>query len=115
MDIAVLCQHLNIPPESEIAVLRFALEDWGRELRFDCRATPPDGTALAFALWFHDCRDLRWRFFTHHEGESAALVDLLLGTGQHRKPANLLTEAFGATVLYGGWEATVATRTRKSG
>ena len=103
MDLDRLTTSLSIPPESTIVVLGLDLSDWGRVLRLPCRYTTPTGETGAFALVFDDCREMRWRLYTHYQGETPALVDLAFGTDAHRKPATILTDAFGLSLLYGAY------------
>lgn len=103
MDLPKLCAELTIPNDSEIAIVGYALLDWGRQVRLDCRSHTPDGVDGTFAWWFDDVREMRWRLYTHYQGERPALVDLSLGTGAQRKPAQLLTEAFALSLLYGSY------------
>ncbi len=93
----------GLPEHAALDVLAVHLEDWGRSLRLVCRAHLPTGELRLFDLIFSDCRDLRWRAYVHHHGQTAALVDIALGSGDHRKPAHLLTDAFGVSILYGAY------------
>ncbi|MCA9905329.1 MAG: hypothetical protein KC547_15840 [Anaerolineae bacterium] len=106
MDLARLTEVLTIPAESTFVVLGLDVQDWGRVLRLPCRYTTPDGASGAFALIFDDCREMRWRLYTHYQGDTPALVDLTLGTAAHRKPAHILTDAFGISLLYGEFRVT---------
>lgn len=101
MDLAKLCAELDIPADSAIFVTGYDLLDWGRQVRLDCLYHAPDGVEAVFVWWFDDVREMRWRLYIHHQGERAALVDLSLGTGAQRKPAQLLTDAFALSLLYG--------------
>lgn len=101
MDLERLAEMLAIAPESTVVVLGLDVSDWGRALRLPCRYTTPDGAMGAFDLVFDDCREMRWRLYTHYQGETPALVDLAFGTDAHRKPATILTDAFGISLLYG--------------
>lgn len=101
MDLIVLNQLLAIPAESTFVVLGLDVQDWGRVLRLPCRYTTPSGDSGAFDLMFDDCREMRWRLYTHYQGDTPALVDLAFGTAAQRKPAHILTDAFGVSLLYG--------------
>jgi hypothetical protein len=101
MPVDNLTSSLQIPDESTIVLLGLRVEDWGRTLVLPARFRTPDGVEGAFTITLTDCREMRWRLYAHHQAEGAALVDFALGTPQHRKPANVLSEAFGLTVLYG--------------
>ncbi len=103
MDLDRLAESLSIAPESSIVVLGLDVADWGRLLRLPCRYTTPTGEIGAFELIFDDCREMRWRLYTHYQGETPALVDLAFGTNAHRKPAHVLTDAFGISLLYSEW------------
>jgi hypothetical protein len=92
---------LDLPADGTVEVLAVHLDDWGRSLRLVCRTHVKTGDARPFALVFSDCRDMRWRIYAHHSGQTAALVDIVLGSGDHRKPAHLLTDAFGVSIVYG--------------
>ena len=56
----------------------------------------------------HDCRDIQWRVYAHLKlpddptmsVAATSLVDVRLGSDQHRKPLHMLTDSFGITVTY---------------
>ncbi|MBZ0275373.1 MAG: hypothetical protein K8I60_04480 [Anaerolineae bacterium] len=106
MDRSMIARVLDAWPSGAFWIDAVQVLDWGARLVFDCRYQP-DGTdkMMTFQLVLNDCRDLRWRVYAHSGGSGpVTLVDIRLGTDQHRKPANILTDSFGLTVLYGSQE-----------
>ena len=92
--------HSLLKVEPTIALTLRAVQwlDWGRTLVFDISA----GAAGTFALRFDDCREMRWRIYAHEtEGEVTAIVDFAPGRDAHRSPAQVLTERFGLSLVYG--------------
>ena len=75
--------------------------EWGRELRLDCVYRLGDGEAR-LTIRFRDCREMRWRVYVHGEvTDESAVADLRLGRNGHRSQAQVLTEHFGVSVVYG--------------
>jgi hypothetical protein len=108
MDKLTLCERLNVRPYGTFWVTELHIFDWGAEIMLDCQYDPGAPDALvAFRLILRDCRDLNWRVYAHlkHPEDTTLpatlLVNIRLGHDQHHKPFNLLTDAFGLTVLYG--------------
>ena len=96
-----LHEALGLPLDAALHIDAMHAGMWGRDLTFACRAALPDGATVAFRVTFADCREARWRFYAHDDAPSTALVQIALGSGAHRKPAQMLTDAFALSVLYG--------------
>ena len=89
---------LNINPTNALTLLVVKWVDWGRTLIFNISA----GEAGTFTLRFDDCREMRWRIYAHEtQGEVTPIVDFAPGRDAHRSPAQLLTERFGLSLVYG--------------
>ncbi len=108
MDQAKLCEAIGIQQGGSFFIIDLGFLNWGQEIRFNCRYEPPESGAIVyFEMRLKDCRDLQWRVYAHltlPEGSMpppAALVNLRLGSSQHRKPFQMLTDSFGITILYG--------------
>lgn len=98
-----LRDQLGLASGAVITLERMTFEQWGKYVVF----AAVSGEA-AFRLNFADVRDLRWRTYVMGEGGEAdtgfstsALVDFSFGRDQHRSPAQLLSEHFGASLFYG--------------
>jgi hypothetical protein len=103
MERAAIARALNAWPSGAFWIDTVQIGGWGATLTFACRYQP-DGTdaMLSFRLVLAECRDIHWRVYAHvNGGGPVALADIRLGSDQHRKPANILTDSFGLTVLYG--------------
>ncbi len=103
MERSVIARALDAWPSGAFWFDGVQIGEWGATLTFACRYQP-DGTdkTLSFHLVLRECRDIHWRAYAHVSGNGpVALADIRLGSDQHRKPANILTESFGLTVLYG--------------
>lgn len=92
---------LELPETSPIQLLRLDLGLWGRDLIFACQAE-----SQSFQLHFADCSESRWRHYLHHEATEAAfppseLLNFRMGRNQGRSPAQILTEHFGLSLIYG--------------
>jgi|FLYN01.1.fsa_nt_gi hypothetical protein len=103
MDKLKIAEALGSHPYGVFWIQALRLEGWGRDLVFECVYEPGGPSQpVPFLLTLKDCREMRWRVYAHADGlPSASIVNIILGTGQHRKPANILTDYFGLTVLYG--------------
>ena len=89
---------LKVAPTTALTLRAVQWLDWGQTLVFDISA----GTAETFALRFDDCREMRWRIYAHESGgEETAIVDFAAGRDSHRSPAQVLTERFGLSLVYG--------------
>lgn len=109
MDTLKLTEQLELHPYGALTIDALHIRQWGQQITLTCTYDPGEpGKPAQFDLIFNDCRDLRWRVYSHNlgttQGDSPAptpVVNLTLGTGGHRKPANILTDSFGLSVLYG--------------
>jgi len=105
MDKLKIADALKMHPFGHFTINTMQIEDWGRDLVFDCVYDPgAPGKPTPFQLQICECREIRWRVYIHaRNGETlpaAHIVNFNLGTHQHRKPLNLLTDHFGLTALY---------------
>jgi hypothetical protein len=108
MDRLKLCEALDVPAGGAFWVKELRLLRWGNEVVFVCvyeldtaeRTTP-------FHIILEDCRELQWRVYVHlKHPEDATLpatgmVNIQLGSGDHRKAMHILTDSFGLSVSYG--------------
>ncbi|MBA3869128.1 MAG: hypothetical protein H0X30_08235 [Anaerolineae bacterium] len=108
MDKIRLSEMLGLPATGTFQVKSIALDGWGSSLRFDCLYQVPSPTTITtFTLQLSECRELQWRVYAHlkHPEDqtlpTATLVNLRLGSDNHRKPLHVLTDFFGLTVSYG--------------
>jgi hypothetical protein len=108
MDKVRLSEMLGLQPTGTFQVKAIALDGWGSTLTLDCLYEVPSPAAITpFTLHLMDCRELQWRVYAHlkHPEDqtlpTATLVNLRLGSDNHRKPLHLLTDFFGLTVNYG--------------
>ena len=103
MDKLKIAEALNSHPYGAFWVHDLRLVGWGKDVVFECVYEPGGPSKpVPFLLTLKDCREMRWRVYAHADGSpTASIVNISLGTGQHRKPANILTDYFGLTVLYG--------------
>jgi hypothetical protein len=103
MDKLKLAEALGSHPYGVFWIHDLRLVGWGQDLVFECVYEPgAPSKPVRFQLVLKDCREMRWRVYSHADGATpASIVNIAFGTGQHRKPANILTDAFGLTVLYG--------------
>lgn len=89
--------------EGAIVLLGMDWLGWGQTLIFNCDLRN-EGETHAFTWRFVDCRETRWQHYAHSDATEAfpatELVNLRIGQGQHRKPAQLLTAHFGLSVSY---------------
>lgn len=100
MDKAKLAEALGVESHGGFHISGFQLSNWGNNLILTGEYIGEP--AIPFQIRLEDCRELQWRVYAHAAAQpSAALVNLRLGTDQHRKPLVMLTDAFGLTVLYG--------------
>ena len=108
MDKIRLSEMLGLQQPGTFQIKAIALDGWGSTLKLDClyeSSTPAQITP--FILRLNDCRELQWRVYAHlkHPEDqtlpTATLVNLRLGSDNHRKPLHLLTDFFGLTVSYG--------------
>ena len=108
MDKIRLSEMLGVQGSGVFQVKAIALDGWGSSLTLDCfyEATAP-ASITPFKLRLQDCRELQWRVYAHlkHPEDqtlpTATLVNLRLGSDNHRKPLHVLTDFFGLTVNYG--------------
>jgi hypothetical protein len=108
MDKPKLCDMLGAHPYGTFWVRDVHLFDWGSEIVLDCLYEPgTPGKPVPFQLILKDCRDLNWRVYAHlkHPEDAslptATLINIRLGTDNHRKPLTMLTDFFGLNVSYG--------------
>jgi hypothetical protein len=101
MNRATILRLLELQEDSPIHLLRLDMQLWGRNLVFTCQAQN-----ILFYLIFSDCSESRWRHYLHHESSPEAfppseLLNFRIGRNQGRSPAQLLTEHFGLSLVYG--------------
>lgn len=107
MDTGKLAGLLNAPAGGIFSVRNIQLLSWGNDLTLECLYEPIGAAAIRFQMNLKDCRELQWRVYAHlkHPEDKtlpvATLVNLRLGTDNHRKPLHMLTDFFGLTVTYG--------------
>lgn len=113
VDRGKIINTLGLISGGTVAITDVMLSQWGRELIFECHylTVQPDGTfdpAVVFRLIFRDCREFKWRSYAHialsEFGEISLrteMVEIALGSGSHRRDANMLTNHFAATISYG--------------
>lgn len=105
MDKLKIAEALGSHPYGAFWIQAMRVDGWGRDLAFDCLYEPgAPSKPVPFQLTLKDCREMRLRVYAHADGTgmpAASIVNISLGTGQHRKPANILTDYFGLTVSYG--------------
>jgi hypothetical protein len=113
VDRGKIIDALGLITGGTFAITDVKLSGWGRDLIFECHYSTlqPDGTpdpAVIFRLIFRDCREMKWRSYAHialsELGEIAnrtEIAEIALGSGGHRRDANLLTSHFAATISYG--------------
>src|SRR5690349_3915935 len=106
MDKPKLAERLGAPPDGSFQINDMQLLGWGSDIVFVC-VYQAEAAHIPFQMILHDCREMHWRIYAHPGSSDdqtrppAALVNLRLGSDQHRKPLNMLTDYFGLTVLYG--------------
>lgn len=101
MNRPIILQHLDISEDSPIHVLSLETRLWGRDLLFNCRAADRE-----FRLCFLEISESRWRHYLHHEASHlpylpTELLNFKLGRSEGRSPAQILTEHFGLSLIYG--------------
>lgn len=108
MDQTTLGSAIGVQPGGTFFISDMRFVNWGQEIVFRCHYELPDaGEIVHFQIRLQDCRDLQWRVYAHLSIPGglaqpfAALVNLRIGTNQHRKPFQMLTDSFGVTILYG--------------
>lgn len=113
MDRGKIIDALGLVPGGDFHITDLQIVQWGRDVIFVCEyaTMQPDDTpddVVEFQLCFRDCRDLRWKTYAHialaETGTVASrteIVEMALGSGSHRRDANLLTTHFAATISYG--------------
>jgi hypothetical protein len=117
-DLEKLFTALGLPTDSRLMINRLDTLGWGHVLHFQCVALHPDAdaadtldaahaeTATPLTLHFDDCRELRWQLYTHALRVSETpfprteVINFSIGQSRHRKPALLLSDHFGLTVVY---------------
>jgi hypothetical protein len=73
-------EQLNLEPDSAIYITAMRVNDWGRELVFECSAADD----VTFRLIFRDCREIKWRVYVHATMQAHAhLGEARLGRGDH--------------------------------
>jgi len=106
MDKPQLAEKLGLPPGGVFQITDMQWVGWGSDMIFEC-LYEVEGDNIPFQMILKDCREQHWRVYAHVEaGENgkrpaAALVNLRLGSDQHRKALNMLTDFFGLTIFYG--------------
>jgi hypothetical protein len=106
MDRGTVCERLGMPLGGTFWIKDVHFFGWGNEVVFDWHYDAPGGPSVPFQMVLQDCRELQWRVYAHlqHPEDrtlpATALVNLRLGTEGHRKPLQVLTDAFALTVLY---------------
>lgn len=108
MDKLKIAEMLGAHPYGAFWVKDIHLFQWGGEVVLECLYEPGAPAApIPFQLVLHDCRDLQWRAYVHlkHPEDrtlpATSIVNVRLGSADHRKPLHLLTDSFGLTVSYG--------------
>lgn len=97
MGLEVLYEALGVPEGSPMQLTDVWVGAWGRDLVLEGECGD-----VRFELAFDDCREMRWRVYTHeNDGEPTALVDFAAGRDEHRSPAQMLTDTFALTLWYG--------------
>jgi hypothetical protein len=98
---APILDALGAEPGGKLVIRQLDVNDWGRTLRLHCTYYETS-RSLAFEWTFADCRELKWRVYVHDApGLEAVVVGLAPGRGEHRSPAQLLTDVFGLSLVYG--------------
>lgn len=113
MDLQLLVEKLGLVTGGGLSIVDIQMVQWGRSLVFGCvyrtvsQGAPPDAP-VHFSLVFNDCREIRYKVYAHighHEsGEVTSVADvaeMMLGQGNHRRDAHILTNHFGVTLSYG--------------
>jgi hypothetical protein len=108
MDQPKLCELVGVQPGGTFFMSEMSFLNWGQEISFKAHYEAPESSEIIyFQIKLQNCRDLQWRVYAHstlaedRTPPPAALVNLRLGTNQHRKPFQMLTDSFGITILYG--------------
>jgi hypothetical protein len=108
MDKLKIAEILGAHPYGAFWVKDIHLFSWGNEVVFECLYEPGAPAApIPFQLVLHDCRDIQWRVYAHLKPPedrtlpATSMVNVHLGTADHRKPLHMLTDSFGITVAYG--------------
>lgn len=101
MNRPLILRLLNLAENSPIQIVNLESHLWGRDLLFVCHAEK-----LNFRLAFLECSEARWRHYLHHEASNEAfipteLLNFKLGRSQGRSPAQILSEHFGLSLVYG--------------
>jgi len=113
MDRQKIIDMLGLIPGGGLSITDMQMVQWGRDVVLECRyLTAPMNAApddpVLFRLIFHECREIKYKVYAHigqHEQgkvtEVADVAELMLGQGNHRRDANILTNHFGITISYG--------------
>lgn len=113
MDRVKIVDALGLVSNGGLAITDIQMVQWGRDLVLACRYQTTPMTAapdppVHFNLVFHDCREIKYRVYAHigvheqgHVTPTADVAEILLGHGNHRRDANILTNHFGLTISYG--------------
>jgi hypothetical protein len=107
MDKLKISELLGAHPYGAFWIKDIHLFSWGNEVVFECLYEPgAPAEPIPFQLVLHDCRDIQWRVYAHLKPPddralpATSMVNVHLGTGDHRKPLHMLTDSFGITVSY---------------
>lgn len=81
-------------------VVSFSLNNWGKELVFDCLSDPEFRKPCK--LLFTNCRQLKWEFydFPETENEEADIIGFAQGKQKYMEPAILTTDFFEVFIFY---------------
>ncbi len=113
MDTVKIVELLGLVPGGSLSITDIQMVQWGRGLVFECVYQTrimdgPEDEPVLFRLVFNDCREIRYKVYAHiglHERGVVTMIadvaELLLGQGNHRRDANILTNHFGVTISYG--------------
>ena len=107
MDKMKIAELLGAHPYGAFWVRDVHLFGWGSEIVFACLYEPgAPAEPIPFQLVLHDCRDIQWRVYAHLKPPedrslpATSMVNVHLGSSDHRKPLHILTDSFGITVSY---------------
>lgn len=113
MDRSRIVNALGLVSDGVFAITDLQMVDWGRDivLKCDYRTVSLEGVPddpVEFQIVFRDCREIKYRIYAHisqheqgHVSKFADVVELMLGKGNHRRDANILTNHFSVTISYG--------------
>ncbi len=110
MDKARLLDVIGGPDGGMFWVRDMRLDGWGSAVTLECGYVLSADEMIRFDLLLTDCREIQWRIYAHLQPPATAsriltsLVNIRLGTDNHRKPLQILADAFGLTISYGKLE-----------